>query len=142
MQALTVRDQDMIHRLALALALTLRPRPRADDSFTKGLSPGGLRGGGPRQADARGARAAGRARARPADGRRQEGHGGDGQGRLGVRARAGAGGGQEGGAEAASPGVIDRMKVILKPGTEIEYTTLDSMLVPPFDGWRKGTLSR
>jgi hypothetical protein len=40
----------------------------------------------------------------------------------------------------ASPGFIDRMKVMLKPGTEIEYTTLDAELLPPFNGWQKGTV--
>jgi hypothetical protein len=42
--------------------------------------------------------------------------------------------------KASSPGFIDRMKVILKPGTEIEYTTLDSTLVGPFRGWHRGTV--
>jgi len=40
----------------------------------------------------------------------------------------------------ASAGFIDRMKVLLKPGTEIEYTTLDATLATPFYGWRKGTV--
>jgi hypothetical protein len=35
---------------------------------------------------------------------------------------------------------MERMKVVLKPGTEIEYTTLDATLVPPFKGWHYGTL--
>jgi hypothetical protein len=43
-------------------------------------------------------------------------------------------------AEAASPGIIERMRVILKPGTEIDYTTLDATLVPGFDGYRSGTV--
>ena len=40
----------------------------------------------------------------------------------------------------ASPGFMDRMKVMLKPGTEIEYSTLDAELIPPFNGWEKGTV--
>jgi hypothetical protein len=40
----------------------------------------------------------------------------------------------------APPGFIDRMKVVLKPGTEIEYTTLDTALAYPFHGWEKGTI--
>ena len=32
------------------------------------------------------------------------------------------------------------MKVVLKPGTEIEYTTLDAVLARPFDGWQNGTV--
>jgi len=41
---------------------------------------------------------------------------------------------------AASPGFIDRVKVVLKPGTEIEYTTLDAALAFPFHGWQNGTV--
>jgi hypothetical protein len=37
-------------------------------------------------------------------------------------------------------GIMERMKVMPKPGTEIEYTTLDSTLLPPFNGWEKGTV--
>jgi hypothetical protein len=44
--------------------------------------------------------------------------------------------------KAASAGFIERMKVVLKPGTEIEYTTLDALLVPPFHGWQKDTILR
>ncbi len=130
----------MIHRLTLALALACGAAARADDSFSKGLSPGDFE-------------AAGLAKLTPAE-----------LARLDALVR-----GQQTGAvrkateetakvvsasvreqvqaedrrsaqKQASPGVIERMKVLLKPGTEIEYTTLDSMLVLPFDGWRKGTL--
>jgi hypothetical protein len=41
--------------------------------------------------------------------------------------------------KAASAGFLDRMKVVLKPGTEIEYTTLDATLAYNFHGWEKGT---
>jgi hypothetical protein len=40
----------------------------------------------------------------------------------------------------SSMGFVEKLKVVLKPGTEIEYTTLDAMLVPPFTGWEKGTV--
>jgi len=40
----------------------------------------------------------------------------------------------------ASAGIIDRVKVLLRPGTEIEYATLDAALATPFYGWRKGTV--
>ncbi len=40
----------------------------------------------------------------------------------------------------SSMGIIEKFKVILKPGTEIDYTTLDALLVPPFRGWEKGTI--
>jgi hypothetical protein len=32
------------------------------------------------------------------------------------------------------------MKVVLKPGTDVEYTTLDAEIAPPFNGWEKGTV--
>jgi hypothetical protein len=44
--------------------------------------------------------------------------------------------------KAASASILERMKVVLKPGTEIEYTTLDAELVPPFHGWEKDTILR
>jgi hypothetical protein len=44
--------------------------------------------------------------------------------------------------KAASAGFLERVKVVLKPGTEIEYTTLDAMLMPPFHGWEKDTILR
>ena len=40
----------------------------------------------------------------------------------------------------ASGGFIDRMKVVLRPGTDIEYTELDAEIAPPFNGWQKGTV--
>jgi hypothetical protein len=42
--------------------------------------------------------------------------------------------------KAASAGIMARLKVVLKPGTDIEYTTLEAMLAPPFTGWHKGTI--
>ena len=42
--------------------------------------------------------------------------------------------------KAASAGIIDRFKVVLKPGTEIEYTTLDTTIEGPFHGWEKGSI--
>jgi hypothetical protein len=40
----------------------------------------------------------------------------------------------------ASPGFVDRVKVLLRPGTEIQYTTLETTLLPPFHGWSNGTM--
>jgi hypothetical protein len=40
----------------------------------------------------------------------------------------------------AGPGFLDRMKVMLLPGTTIEYTTLDATIPPPFHGWSTGTV--
>jgi len=42
--------------------------------------------------------------------------------------------------KAASTGFIEKLKVVLKPGTEIEYTAMDAVLLPPFEGWEKGTV--
>lgn len=36
--------------------------------------------------------------------------------------------------------LFQRAKVFLMPGTEIEYTNLESHLARPFKGWRRGTL--
>ncbi|HZZ20854.1 MAG TPA: hypothetical protein VFE25_15880 [Opitutaceae bacterium] len=40
----------------------------------------------------------------------------------------------------ASVGFFDRFKVTLKPGTEVEYTTLEANIVLPFDGYDRGTI--
>jgi hypothetical protein len=37
-------------------------------------------------------------------------------------------------------GFMERMKVMLKPGTEIEYTTLDAAIAPPFKGYEPGSV--
>jgi hypothetical protein len=42
--------------------------------------------------------------------------------------------------ETPKPGFLGRAKVMLTPGTEIEYSTLESTLLPPFEGWDKGTV--
>jgi hypothetical protein len=42
--------------------------------------------------------------------------------------------------KASSSSFLDKFKVVLKPGTEIEYTTLDAVLVPGFSGYQKGTM--
>lgn len=38
------------------------------------------------------------------------------------------------------PGLLDRAKVLLLPGTKIEYSTLESRLVGDFQGWEKRTV--
>ncbi len=38
------------------------------------------------------------------------------------------------------PSLLERAKVILIPGTQIEYSTLDARLATEFRGWRKGTV--
>ena len=42
--------------------------------------------------------------------------------------------------QASSGSILNRVKVMLTPGTQVEYTTLDATLVPPFHGWQKGTV--
>ena len=42
----------------------------------------------------------------------------------------------------SKPSLLDRARVMLTPGTRIEYSTLDSKLAGPFVGWRKGTRFR
>jgi hypothetical protein len=53
-----------------------------------------------------------------------------------VRAEVGA----ENAKQASGPGFLDRLKVRLRPGTEIEYTTLETTILPPFHGWQNGTV--
>lgn len=38
------------------------------------------------------------------------------------------------------PSLLERAKVLLKPGTKIEYTTLQSRLTRDFSGWQKHTV--
>jgi len=40
--------------------------------------------------------------------------------------------------ESAAAALVDRFKVVLKPGTEIDYTTLDATLPAGYSGWEKG----
>jgi hypothetical protein len=36
-------------------------------------------------------------------------------------------------------GLLERARVLLSPGTKIEFTTLSARLVEPFQGWKAGT---
>lgn len=40
------------------------------------------------------------------------------------------------------PSLLARAKVLLTPGTEIEYTTVESRIVGDFQGWQRGTTFR
>lgn len=42
--------------------------------------------------------------------------------------------------EEAKPSFLERATVLLRPGTKIEYTRLESVLTDPFKGWTPGTL--
>ncbi len=44
--------------------------------------------------------------------------------------------------EADKLSLLDRAKVLLTPGTKIEFTTVSSHLTEPFQGWNTGTLFR
>jgi acyl-CoA reductase-like NAD-dependent aldehyde dehydrogenase len=43
---------------------------------------------------------------------------------------------------ADEPSLLARAKVLLTPGTEIEYTTVESRIVGEFQGWQRGTTFR
>ena len=125
----------MIKRLLLVLVLFSAVLARADDSFTKSLDPADFKAAGlgkltpeeiarldalilAHQAGAVQKAAEDTKKAVTATVREEE------------RAAAKK--------EAASGGFIDKMKVILKPGTQIDYTTLDAMLPAGYSGWTKG----
>lgn len=44
--------------------------------------------------------------------------------------------------EEAGPSLLERAKVLLSPGTEIEYARVETTLTEPFKGWKKGQLFR
>jgi hypothetical protein len=139
MQALTVLRQNMLRRLTLVLALALPSSARAEDSFTKGLSPADVEAAGlgkltPDELARLDALVRGQQTGAVKKAKEETAKAVSASVREQVQAEDRKAAAKQG------PGVIDRMKVLLKPGTEIEYTTLDSMLVLPFDGWRKGTL--
>ena len=134
----------MFPRLTLILAVLCAGAARADEPFTKSLSPEDFQAAGlgkltPEElarldALVRGEKAGAAARATEETTKtvtakvsqqvRQEVQGED----------------RKAEQKNASAGIIERMKVILKPGTEIDYTTLDATLVPGFSGYRKGTV--
>jgi hypothetical protein len=131
----------MIKRLTLVLALTCAVSARADDSFTQGLSPadfqaaglGKLTAGELARLDAlvRGQQAGAVTKATEETQKKVE---------VAVRAQVQAEDRASARKEAASPSFIDKFKVVLKPGTEVDYTTLDAALIPGYSGWRKGTV--
>lgn len=129
----------MLSRLSLILALL--GAARADDTFTQSLSPSDFKAAGLDKLtpDERakldvlvgGQRTGAVAKAKDETTKVVA---------ASVRAQVQAEDRQASSAKPAAPGFIERMKVVLKPGTEIEYTTLDSTLVPPFRGWQRGTV--
>ncbi len=129
----------MLHRLTLVLALALGASARAEDSFSRGLSRADFEAAGlskltPEElarldALVRGQQTGAVKRATEDTARAVS---------ASVREQVQAE--DRKAAQKPGPGVIERMKVLLKPGTEIEYTTLDSMVTLPFGGWKNGTL--
>jgi hypothetical protein len=115
----------MIPRLTLILALACATALRADDSFTKALSPADFQAAGlgkltPEELAAldqlvRGQQTGAVAKATAETAQKVS---------ASVRAQV-----QAEDSKRQSPGLMEKMKVMLKPGTEIEYTTLDSTLV-------------
>jgi hypothetical protein len=125
MQALTVGAQPMTFRLTLLLALAWVASARADDSFIKALSPADFQAAGLGKLTpdelakldllvrSRQTGAVAKATAETTQ-----------SVSLSVRAQVQA---EE--QKKQSSGILEKMKVILKPGTEIEYSSLDSVLV-------------
>jgi hypothetical protein len=139
----------MIPRLALILAALLAVAARADDSFTKGLSPDDFKAAGLDKLTAgelakldalvRGEKTGAAARATEETTKAVTAKVTE-TVTAAVRQQVQAESKKAAQKAAASASIIDRMKVVLKPGTEIEYTTLDAVLVGPFHGWEKGTI--
>jgi len=135
----------MLPRLTLILAVLCAGAARADDSFTKGLSPEDFKAAGldkltPEElarldALVHGEKAGAAAKAAEDTAKtvtakvsqqvRQE---------VQEETR------KEEQAKGSPTGIVERMRVILRPGTEIDYTTLDATLVPGFHGYRTGTV--
>jgi hypothetical protein len=115
----------MISRLTLSFALLSCAAARADDSFTGALSPADFQAAGlgkltPEELArlnqlVRGQQTGAVAKATAETAQKVS---------TTVRAQV-----QAEDKKQQSAGILDRMKVMLKPGTEIEYTTLDSTLV-------------
>jgi hypothetical protein len=115
----------MIRRLALLASLACALPLRADDSFTRALSPGDFQAAGLGKLTpdelarldqlVRGQQTGAVAKAKEETTKSVS---------LMVRAQVQA---EE--LKKQSAGILEKMKVMLKPGTEIEYTTLDSAIV-------------
>jgi hypothetical protein len=140
-QALTVTRTHMLIRLALICAILGGNALRADDSFTKSLAPADYKASGldkltPEElakldelVRAQQGGAVTKAKEETTKAVAAE-----------VRQQVQAEDRQAAKKQAATAGFIDRMKVVLKPGTEIEYETMDAALATPFYGWHKGTV--
>ncbi|HTU00917.1 MAG TPA: hypothetical protein VMG58_03840 [Candidatus Sulfotelmatobacter sp.] len=131
----------MLPRLTLICAFIGGTAVRADDSFTKGLTPSDFQAAGlgkltPEEL----ARLDGLVRARQSGTVAKVKEETTKAVTEDVRRQVQAEDRKAAQKQAASAGLVDRMKVLLRPGTEIEYATLDAALAYPFYGWRKGTV--
>jgi hypothetical protein len=136
MQALTVTDT-MMKRLALVLGLLCAASARADESFTQSLSPEDFQ-------------AAGLGKLTPAELARLDALvRGQQKGAVAkatdetakaVAAKVRAEDSAAAQRQASSASIVDKIKVVLRPGTEVSYTTLDAALVPGYSGWQRGTV--
>jgi hypothetical protein len=137
----------MLPRLTLFLALALAPAAVAQDSFTKSLSPADFQAAGlnkltPAELAALDALVQGKQTGAVAKAKEETKIETTKVVTEQVRQQVKAEDFQEAQKKekASSAGIIERLKVVLKPGTEIAYTTLDAKIVPPFRGWEKGTV--
>jgi hypothetical protein len=141
MQALTVHLPNMIRPIALLLALSCVALARADDSFSKSLSPADFEAAGlakltPEELArldtlVRGQQTGAVTKAKEETAKAVT---------ASVREQVQAEDRKAAMKQEPSVSFAERVKVLLKPGTEVEYTTLDAMLLPPFNGWEKGTV--
>ena len=127
----------MPKRLLLALLLAVAVKARAEESFTKGLSPDDFQAAGLSKLTpdelarldllVRGKQAGAVAKATEETKKAVT---------LTVREEERAAAKKE----AAKASFIDKFKVVLKPGTEVDYTPLDATLPAGYSGWEKGTV--
>ncbi len=125
----------MIKRLPIVLLLACAAWARAEDSFTKGLSAADFQAAGlsklsPEELARLDALIAGNQAGAVAKATEETKKAVTETVRKEERAAAKK--------ESATAALIDKFKVVLKPGTEIDYTTLDATLPAGYSGWEKG----
>jgi hypothetical protein len=136
----------MLPRLTLILALACSTAARADDSFTKSLSPEDFQAAGlgkltPDELARLDALIQGEKTGAVAKAKEETTQVVTEQVRKQVTEQVRQQVKAEDFTEAQKkPGIVDRLKVVLRPGTVVEYTTLDATIAPPFKGWQKGTI--
>jgi hypothetical protein len=131
----------MIPRLALVLSALLVASARADDSFTQSLSPDDFKAAGldkltpeelaklDKLVHGEKAGAAAKATEETTKVVTEE-----------VRQQVQAEDRSAAQKAAASTSIMEKLSVVLRPGTRVEYSTLDAVLVGRSRAWRKGTV--